>query len=72
MDIADVTTERAAWRTEEGEARTAARTARVEAWELIRTSEFAGQFRDVDAQKYAPTDVATLIERLAKMCEVSR
>jgi conjugative relaxase-like TrwC/TraI family protein len=68
-DIADVTAERAAWRTEESEARNAARDARVEAWELIRTSEFAGQFRDVDAQKFAPDDVATVTERLAKMRE---
>jgi hypothetical protein len=68
-DIADVTAERAAWRTEESEARSAAKTARVEAWELIRTSQFAGQFRDVDAQKFAPDDVATVTERLAKMRE---
>lgn len=68
-DIADVTAERAAWRTEESEARIAAKAARVEAWEMIRTSEFAGQFRDVDAQKFAPDDVATVTERLVKMRE---
>ncbi|MFI7020136.1 AAA family ATPase [Streptomyces sp. NPDC050164] len=68
-DIADVTAERTAWRTEESEARSAAKTARLEAWEMIRTSEFAGHFRDVDAQKFAPDDVATVTARLAKMRE---
>ncbi|WP_206507922.1 hypothetical protein [Streptomyces chrestomyceticus] len=41
----------------------------MEAWETIRTSQFAGQFRDVDAQKPAPDDVVTVTERLAKMRE---
>ncbi|WP_167381491.1 hypothetical protein [Streptomyces misionensis] len=36
---------------------------------MIRTSKFAGQFRDVDAQKPAPDDVATVTERLTKMRE---
>ncbi|SEE58660.1 conjugative relaxase domain-containing protein, TrwC/TraI family [Streptomyces misionensis] len=68
-DIADVTAERAAWHTEASEARSAANAARVAAWEMIRTSKFAGQFRDVDAQKPAPDDVATVTERLTKMRE---
>ncbi|WOP07045.1 hypothetical protein R2B67_00170 [Streptomyces cyaneofuscatus] len=66
-DIKDVTAERTAWRTEEGEARTAARDAKVEAWALIRTSKLAEQFRDVDATKFAPDDVTTVTERLATM-----
>lgn len=66
-DIADVTAERAAWRTEESEARSAADTARGKAWEMIRTSRFAGQFRDADAQKSAPDNIATLTERLTQM-----
>ncbi|MEU7596530.1 hypothetical protein AB0B79_26375 [Streptomyces sp. NPDC039022] len=68
-DITEVTAERAAWRMAESEARSAANTARAQAWETIRTSQFAGQFRDVDAQKPAPDDVATVTERLAKMRE---
>ncbi|MDN3262890.1 MobF family relaxase [Streptomyces sp. CSDS2] len=68
-EIADVTAERAAWRSAQSEARSAADAARVQAWEMIRTSEFAGQFRDVDAQQAAPDDVATVTERLAKMRE---
>jgi hypothetical protein len=69
-EIADVTAERAAWRSAESEARSAADAARVQAWEMIRASEFAGQFRDVDAQQAAPDDVATVTDRLAKMREI--
>ncbi|MFB8166286.1 hypothetical protein ACFC4B_35730, partial [Streptomyces rubiginosohelvolus] len=67
---AEVTAERAAWRTEESDARNAARDARVEAWELIRTSKFAGHFSDdVGAKQFAPADVATVRERLTQMRE---
>ncbi|MFD5342328.1 MobF family relaxase [Streptomyces anulatus] len=66
-DIKDVTAERTAWRAEESEARSAARDAKVEAWELIRTSEHAERFRDVGATKFAPENVTTVIERLAAM-----
>ncbi|WP_329564526.1 AAA family ATPase (plasmid) [Streptomyces uncialis] len=68
-DIKAVTAERAAWRTEESEARNAARDARVEAWETIRTSKHVGQFRDVEAEKFAPADLDTVTERLATMRE---
>lgn len=66
-DIKDVSAERAAWWTEESDARIAARDARVEAWELVRTSEFAEEFRDVDVKNPAPDDVAVVTARLAKM-----
>ncbi|MGW5234600.1 hypothetical protein ACWEQU_20465, partial [Streptomyces nodosus] len=59
-----VTAERAAWRTEESDARNAARDARVEAWELIRTSKFAGHLSDVGAKQFAPADVDTVREQL--------
>ncbi|MFH8797659.1 MobF family relaxase [Streptomyces sp. NPDC017941] len=68
-DIADVSAERAAWRTAESQARSAASTARLEAWETIRASKVAAAFRNVDMQKAAPDDVATLTEHLATMRE---
>ncbi|WP_055522903.1 MobF family relaxase [Streptomyces graminilatus] len=67
---AEVTAERAAWRTEESDARIAAREARVEAWELIRTSKFAGHFGDeTGAKQFAPADVGTVRGRLTEMRE---
>jgi hypothetical protein len=66
---AQITGERAAWRTEESAARRAARDARVEAWEMIRTSRFAGHFRDVGAQQFSPADVETVRDRLQMMRE---
>ncbi|MEW1723862.1 MobF family relaxase [Streptomyces sp. NPDC093109] len=63
------TAERAAWRTEESRADSAARDARIAAWETVRTSEFAGQFREMGAEKYAPSSLDAVTEKLAAMRE---
>ncbi|MFI8888256.1 MobF family relaxase [Streptomyces sp. NPDC053813] len=69
LDISDVSSERAAFRTEANRAQNAARKNREEAWELIRDSEFAGQVRDLGADKPAPDDIDAVTERLATMRE---
>ncbi|WP_331721785.1 relaxase domain-containing protein (plasmid) [Streptomyces sp. NBC_01102] len=66
-DISAVTAERAALWTEASRAENAARDHRLEAWKLVRESNFAGQFRDLDADKPAPKELDVVTERLATM-----
>ncbi|MYX18454.1 AAA family ATPase [Streptomyces sp. SID8374] len=68
-DISEVSAERAALRTEADRAQTAARDAREAAWQLVRDSNFAGQFRDLDADKPSPKNTDIVIARLATMRE---
>ncbi|OKJ46834.1 hypothetical protein [Streptomyces sp. CB02115] len=68
-DISKVAAERAALRTEADRAENAARDAREEAWKLVRDSNFAGQFRDLDADKPSPKDIDVVTARLATMRE---
>ncbi|MEV3896512.1 hypothetical protein [Streptomyces anulatus] len=68
-DIRDVTSERAALWTEQNRAENAARDHRLEAWELVRGSNFAGQFRDLGADKPAPKDIDVVTDQLAGMRE---
>ncbi|MFE7429795.1 MobF family relaxase [Streptomyces sp. NPDC057545] len=68
-DISDVSSERAALRTEASRAANAADKAREKAWELMRDSKFAGQFRDLGADKPAPKDIDVVTARLAAMRE---
>ncbi|GAA5083143.1 MobF family relaxase [Streptomyces similanensis] len=68
-DIKDVSAERAALWTEASRAANAADKAREEAWKLVRESSFAGQFRDLGADKPAPKDLDVVTARLAAMRE---
>ncbi|MFD7867593.1 MobF family relaxase [Streptomyces sp. NPDC059783] len=68
-DISAVKSERAAMWAEANRAENAARDHRLEAWKLVRESNFAGQFRDLDADKPAPKDLDVVTGRLAAMRE---
>ncbi|MFF9638735.1 MobF family relaxase [Streptomyces bacillaris] len=68
-DISEVAAERAALRTEADRAEMSARAAREEAWQLVRDSTLAGQFRDLDADKPSPKDIDVVTARLATMRE---
>ncbi|MCS0606000.1 AAA family ATPase [Streptomyces sp. LP11] len=68
-DIKTVTSERAALWTEANRAENAARDRRLEAWDLVRESNFAGQFRDLGADKPAPKELDVVTARLAAMRE---
>lgn len=74
-DIKTVTSEVAELGTAASRAATAADEARDEAWKLVRDSAFAGQFRDLGADKPAPKDIDSSPNgspRCASGCPTSR